>query len=424
MNLILQKINIDMKQSNVCVLIIITSLFISCEKETELDLPVVFTGEVTNVDQSNATFNARIYNPDNLPVTESGFVWGLHSGDENDIIIQNTNDENAYSLKTNYNLLPGKTYYVRAFVESVNNIVYGREVSFKTDSLPINLGKWTKISDHPYTSNKYIATSFTYLDNTYFVLEQGEIYKLNHSSNRIDLCISNVAVSHSSFSCVYQNTAYIFNEDAFYKLDLPDFKSTKLREWATSKKYGCSGFLINDDIYIGLGLVDNSNYSKEIWKYNISSDTWIRMSDFPGEFRMNAYSFTLNGEWYLGGGFNLINGQWPYPKFTDLWKFNPETKVWQQKEFLPVKERDNLNLPATNNADFGYCVYKNTFWEYNPTFNVWEKMKNVSEIEEYIRPFIFNYKNNIYLIEFISYNVPDPTGYKQWMDFKLCKYEK
>jgi hypothetical protein len=398
--------------------IILLILLISCENETEFEMPVVFTGEVTNADQTKAVLNARIYNPENIPVNESGFIWGVHSGDENDLKILNTSPDNIYSLQTNYDLLPGKTYYARAFLKTDYNTIYGREVSFNTESAPVNLGKWTKIIDDPYSTSDYIKSGFLYKDNSYFILEDGEIYRLNLLDNKIDFLTSNQDIIFSSFACEFNGNAYIFVQNVLYLLNLNTYDFTKLKEWNAEKRYGCTGFLLDDNIYIGLGSSFSFGYSKEMWKYNITSDIWTKLEDFPGAFRMDAFSFCINGIGYVGGGFNLMDNQWPYPKFTDLWSYNPKTNKWQQKENLPIYMRDDLNLPGTSALNNGYCVYKNALWEYNPIFNLWEEMKFLSETSEFMNPYLFSYKNKVFLIE-------SKSDYSEVFNgFKLYMYEK
>ncbi len=136
-----------MKLNTSSIILMLLFLFISCEKETEFDMPTVFTGDVTNASQTQATFNAKIYNPKNIAILESGFIWGVHSKDNFDLKLVNPSSENIFSLQTDIQLLTGKTFYVRAFAKTDNTTIYGREVSFKTDSIPLNLGNWYKIID-------------------------------------------------------------------------------------------------------------------------------------------------------------------------------------------------------------------------------------------------------------------------------------
>ena len=226
--------------------------------------------------------------------------------------------------------------------------------------------------------------------------------------------MSDTNIGLCDFSCVFQNQAYIFSKNAFYRFDVQTTEFKKLKEWDTEIMYGCSGFIINDDIYVGLGSDGFNDYSKEFWKYNISSDNWIRIEDFPGDYRLNAFSFSINGIGYMGGGFNLIQGRGAYPKFTDLWSYDPEMNKWQPKENLPISKRDNLWLPGTTISEFGYCFFENALYEYNPTFNLWEEMKYLSAASKFYSPYMFSYKNKVFIVEsFYYYN--EPNTFKIWM---------
>jgi hypothetical protein len=100
-------------------------ILISCEKGHDFEYPLVYTGDVTNITDTNALFSAKISFLGDYPILESGFIWGVHSKDNNGIKIKNPeNVSGIYSLYTNEKLLPGKTFYVRGYVQTENTTSY------------------------------------------------------------------------------------------------------------------------------------------------------------------------------------------------------------------------------------------------------------------------------------------------------------
>jgi N-acetylneuraminic acid mutarotase len=147
---------------------------------------------------------------------------------------------------------------------------------------------------------------------------------------------------------------------------------------------GASGFTIDSEGYIGLGLDENSNAHAELWAYDPSSDTWTakapipksgqgaielsiagmgymgvgvdgiqkefykytpdggmgswtRQDDFTGALRYNATGFAINGKGYVVGGQN--------PIFQDVYKFDPSVPP----TVLPIELRSfNASLDAQN----------------------------------------------------------------------------
>jgi hypothetical protein len=399
------------------VLLLLMLIFISCEEETTVNIPAVFTGEVNKVNTDGATLTARISNPGNASITESGFYWGVHENEMKNLKLLNNSSEDIFSLKTDKELLPGKTYYVRAFAQTNEQTVWGRTVSFETEERMIDRGNWTKVLTTEKNDYSYISSSFNFENHTYLIFEEGEIYTYNHSTGETEFLLKNDSIRLSSFSCLYNKQAYIFVRNVFYRFNPETLGFTKLKSQGTPKGYGSSGFKIGDEIFIGLGTRNVHEYTKDFWSYNISTDEWHNLNDFPGDFRTHAFAFALDGKGFVGGGYNLIQGNWPYPKFTDMWSFNPENQEWKQKESLPVESREELFMPASNTGGFGYGLIKNTFYEYNSTYDIWLQMKSLPSSENFAYPHMFSYNNKIFVAE--AYQL-----YGEPKNFNIWVYEK
>jgi uncharacterized protein (TIGR02145 family) len=90
--------------------------------------PTVTTGEASDITSTSAALHGTVTNPDNVTITAQGFEWKASEGG-------NYTTENASSATMSYNLtgLTANTGYTyRAFVTTVDGIIYGEEVNFTT----------------------------------------------------------------------------------------------------------------------------------------------------------------------------------------------------------------------------------------------------------------------------------------------------
>lgn len=81
------------------------------------------------------------------------------------------------------------------------------------------------------------------------------------------------------------------------------------------------GFSIGTLGYIGTGY-DGTNYMKDFWEYDPSTNEWTQIADFIGTARCGSYSFALNSNGYVGGGTYDDN------YLSDFYKYDPSTKAW------------------------------------------------------------------------------------------------
>ena len=399
-----------MNKANLILLLLIT--IISCKKETKFDYPLVYTGDVTNITDTSAVFSARISNIGKFPILESGFIWGVHLNNYDGIRITNKeNIDGTYSLPTNEKLTPGKTYYVRAYMQTASATSYGKEISFKSLDGKINTGKWSPlyndVNDDVWSG--YIMSCFTINGNTYFTLTDGSLYRYNHATNTFSYIVTNTMFAEAHLSFVFNGNAYFFNGSAIYLFN----PLTKTLELLTSFngngiRIGLTGFLIKDNIYLGLGESVNWTYSKVFWKYNITNNTWQQIASFPGDFRIHAFSFSINGKGYVGSGYVMTSKN-------DLWCYIPETDKWIKKANLPFKIADQSTLNTTNTDKSGFCLYKNKLYEYSAAFDSWEQMSDLNIPAKIHFPYAFAANNKLFTLAVMDLNIKY---------FKIWVYEK
>ncbi len=85
--------------------------------------------------------------------------------------------------------------------------------------------------------------------------------------------------------------------------------------------------------YAGVGYYYSSFFGTYLDNavYKFDGSTWTSSAIFPGEERLGAIAFGINGKGYVGLGK-------PYTAnyFTDLWEYNPATNTWGQQTSCPV----------------------------------------------------------------------------------------
>ena len=102
----------------------------SFEAQTEVTVPVVFTGMVSDITVSSATGHGTVVSDGGATVTRRGLCWSMeHEPTTGDIYADCGNGVGEFS-----GLMPHledlTTYYVRAYAENVVGMAYGEEVSF------------------------------------------------------------------------------------------------------------------------------------------------------------------------------------------------------------------------------------------------------------------------------------------------------
>ncbi|GAA4441778.1 hypothetical protein GCM10023091_27550 [Ravibacter arvi] len=137
--------------------------------------------------------------------------------------------------------------------------------------------------------------------------------------------------------------------------------------------------------YVGLGnrgdassLTDS--FEKDFWEYDPSTDKWTKKADFPGNRRSGAYSMSIGGRGYVGGGLDVA-----IKIVNDFWEYNPNSDSWQKKKSFPRIEAFsygvNHEIPITfSSKNFGYFIsgemadiygLKYACWLYSPGDDDW-----------------------------------------------------
>jgi N-acetylneuraminic acid mutarotase len=235
-----------------------------------------------------------------------------------------------------------KTYVAVLRVTDINGLVDRDTVRITVNSAATG-DPWTPITDYPGIGNTYL-TGIS--DGTFGYVGLG-------STNLSDV-----------------------TKD-FWKFD-PSGNSgsgswSQLSNFPGDHTWDCVSFILNGKIYVGLGASTNPiPSSKKFYVYDTNSNSWDNgntVEQFPGEPRIGASSFVLNGEAYVGFGYK---NSFPAQLFDDLYKYNPSSNSWDTLNTFPGGARfTQISFVLNGITYMGYGVqtlsspYKD-FWSYIP----------------------------------------------------------
>ena len=161
----------------------------------------------------------------------------------------------------------------------------------------------------------------------------------------------------------------------------PDLPAARIKNFTFS-------FTIGTKAFIGLGAEgtgDAAGMTKEVWEYDMANSQWTRKNDFPGSVRVMPFSFSINGNGYVGGG-DISNAGLQIVK--DVWQYNPQTDAWIRVADFPVA---GIGMTGFQVGNRGYVLEAGQgnptaptgnltsvrLWSYDPANNIWVQQANL-----------------------------------------------
>lgn len=153
----------------------------------------------------------------------------------------------------------------------------------------------------------------------------------------------------------------------FYEYDMAANTWTQKANFPSNGRFGAFSFCINGLFYVVGGRTETSLTSgwiwlKDMWAYNPITDTWSEKASYPGNGSW-VYGFVINGKAYIGLGYNGVSN------FKDFWKYDPISDSWTQLPDFPGYSRRACFNFAINNTGFMGCGIATNeyydFWMYN-----------------------------------------------------------
>jgi len=187
---------------------------------------------------------------------------------------------------------------------------------------------------------------------------------------------------------------------------------------------GAISFSIGNYAYVGLGS-DGDDYLTDFWRFDPSKNFWQKMASFPGVGRLSTVSFSLDGKGYLGTGYNDDLDE---EELNDFWEYDPDTDTWTQKADFPGSKRYaavGFALEGNGYIGTGYDGnYLKDFWRYDPTSDSWTQAVSLyGSKRESATAFVINGQayiatgrnNGVYLYDFWRFDPSDES----WTDLTL-----
>jgi N-acetylneuraminic acid mutarotase len=142
-------------------------------------------------------------------------------------------------------------------------------------------------------------------------------------------------------------------------------------------KIDYASFVIDSDYYVIGGDDGSGDWLSSVWRYNISTDSWHRMHDFPGGPITTAAGFAINGHGYVCSGSDSISG---YNNDNEFWEYYPVVDTWQHKANypgVPVEAPVSFVYNQYAYVGLGYGVGAYPIWRYNAISDVWDSVSTI-----------------------------------------------
>jgi N-acetylneuraminic acid mutarotase len=148
---------------------------------------------------------------------------------------------------------------------------------------------------------------------------------------------------------------------------------TRKANFPAEPRLGAISFGVNGYGYVGLGTY------KDFWQYDPVADSWTQKANYPGTSPTYAASFVIGNYAYIGAG---MNGNNTPSGSTEFYQYDPSTDAWTQKTDFPGGGRNSpagFAIDGNGYLGTGYDLnghYLSDFWKYNPSTNTWSGIKD------------------------------------------------
>ncbi|MDP9043052.1 MAG: IPT/TIG domain-containing protein [Bacteroidota bacterium] len=164
---------------------------------------------------------------------------------------------------------------------------------------------------------------------------------------------------------------------AIWEYDTASDKWTAKGYFPQNLQQGMIAFNIDNYAYVGPG-GDGYSGSRKVWQYDPAANKWTPKSDFPGAGTTWPAAFTIGHYAYVGTGMtgmNTVTGS------KDFYRYDPSSDTWMRKADFPGAGRNSAAGFAI--GTFGYLGtgmsttgYVPDFWQYNPSADAWIQIKD------------------------------------------------
>jgi N-acetylneuraminic acid mutarotase len=188
---------------------------------------------------------------------------------------------------------------------------------------------------------------------------------------------------------VKENTAYLLGlngQSQFYAFDYGSLTIDKVSDYP-GKAYGEQILLDGDSVlYMGGGYTSGIGYTREFWKYSLSSGSWTRLNDLPG-YSCHTNEFTVNNRNYV-----VFNNN-------SMFEYDPVNDSWISRAQYPGYWcRFKVAVECGGLVYMGYGDYspETTLKKYDPGTDMWVDLgyTNLPRISYYLN---FSIDGKVYI---------------------------
>ncbi|MDG4717203.1 MULTISPECIES: Kelch repeat-containing protein [Winogradskyella] len=201
------------------------------------------------------------------------------------------------------------------------------------------------------------------------------------------------------------------NDDDSSDLDGNWVKVSTFNEEARSSS---AAFTIGNVGYMGTGY-DGDDYYNDFWSYNMDTNSWQQLADYPGIERSSATAFTIGEEGYIGTGYNGDSNE----ELEDFYKYNPVSNTWEAIADFGGSAR--YGAVGFGSDTYGYVGTgydgsdKKDFWKYNPDTDTWEEIFGFGG-DKRREGTTFTIGNEVYLVAGVSNGIYEEDFWKFNLD--------
>lgn len=197
------------------------------------------------------------------------------------------------------------------------------------------------------------------------------------------------------------------------------------REWERfdmvpfEKRQYSASLVWKNYIYIFGGWTSNTEFHKDLWRFDCIEGTWTEMQELPGRARWAAAAITIGDQALLGLGQDTTD------HFKDVWIYDFQNDSWTDAPELPGLGRSKmvgteLQGMALVGPGQGSGRNLNDFWLFNPLNKSWKELNLEFDSVAYMQyssagPFVFthggqefnsNFRDEFRILSFEDIQIP------------------
>jgi N-acetylneuraminic acid mutarotase len=205
---------------------------------------------------------------------------------------------------------------------------------------------WTQIQDYPGLGR-----------------DDGSSFIVNNKA----FCFSGIVSSGQ-----FQRDGYVLDGNTETWATMASLPLGAERQYATGFSDGVNGYVLG-------GLDPNYACLNDFWKYNIATDNWVQLPNFPGTARQGMSNFVINGKVFIIGG--RLNGN---VTSNEVWQFDFTTTTWTQKNSLPfpgIWRGAGFAIDSSGFICYGKLdtvLFNRFIFKYNIMNDTWSKISNIT----------------------------------------------